>query len=100
MENILKPNNNFDFSNISLAHPSGIQGGAYFTKIQYNNKPLYIETPKSFTKQGFVKNGKKMYGRLYRLNGHRDCAVQRAFAWSNFRALFRTFQRLPVPGRK
>ena len=61
MENILKPNNNFDFSNISLAHPSGIQGGAYFTKIQYNNKPLYIETPKSLSKQGFVQNGKKIY---------------------------------------
>ena len=61
MENILKPDNLFDFSNISLAHPTGIQGGAYFTKIQFNSKPLYIETPKSLSKQGFVKNGKKIY---------------------------------------
>ena len=26
-----------------------------------HNKPLYIETPKSLTRQGFVKNGKKIY---------------------------------------
>lgn len=61
MENIFQPNDKFDFSHISLAHPTGIQGGAYFTKIQMHNKPLYIETPKSLTRQGFVKNGKKIY---------------------------------------
>jgi len=61
MENIIIPNNKFDFSRISLAHPIGIQGGAYFTKIEYNNKPLYIQTTKSLTRQGFVKSGKKYY---------------------------------------
>jgi hypothetical protein len=61
MEDIFQPNDKFDFSHISLAHPTGIQGGAYFTKIQMHNKPLYIETPKSLTRQGFVKNGKKIY---------------------------------------
>jgi len=61
MDNIFLPNDQFDFSQLSLAHPSGIQGGAYFTKIQMNGKPLYIETPKSLTRQGFVKNGKKIY---------------------------------------
>jgi len=61
MDNIFLPNDQFDFSQLSLAHPTGIQGGAYFTKIQMHNKPLYIETPKSLTRQGFVKNGKKIY---------------------------------------
>ena len=61
MENIIEPSENFDFSKLTLAHPSGVQGGAYFTKIQYNNKPLYIQTTKSLTKQGFVKTGKKYY---------------------------------------
>lgn len=61
MDNIFSPNDQFDFSQLSLAHPTGIQGGAYFTKIHMNNKPLYIETPKSLTRQGFVKNGKKIY---------------------------------------
>ena len=61
MENIIEPNNAFDFTKLSLAHPSGIQGGAYFTNIEYNKKPLYIQTCKSLTKQGFVKTGKKYY---------------------------------------
>jgi hypothetical protein len=61
MDNIIEPNNSFDFSKISLAHPVGIQGGAYFTKIEYNSKPLYIQTSKSLTRQGFVKTGKKYY---------------------------------------
>jgi hypothetical protein len=61
MDNIIEPNSNFDFSKLSLAHPLGIQGGAYFTKILYNSKPLYIQTTKSLTRQGFVKTGKKYY---------------------------------------
>ena len=61
MENIIEPNESFDFSKLSLAHPVGIQGGAYFTKIEYNKKPLYIQTSKSQTRQCFVKTGKKYY---------------------------------------
>ena len=61
MDNIIEPNETFDFTKLSLAHPSGIQGGAYFTKIEYNKKPLYIQTSKSQTRQGFVKTGKKYY---------------------------------------
>ena len=61
MENIVEPNEIFDFSKLSLAHPVGIQGGAYFTKIENNNKPLYVQTTKSQTRQGFVKTGKKYY---------------------------------------
>ncbi len=61
MENIIDPNQNFDFSKLTLAQPVGIQGGAYFTKILNNNKPLYIQTTKSLTRQGFVKSGKKYY---------------------------------------
>ena len=61
MENIIQPNEQFDFSKLTLAHPTGIQGGAYFTKIEYNNKPLYIQTDKSLTRNGFVKTGKKYY---------------------------------------
>jgi hypothetical protein len=61
MENIVEPNINFDFLKLSLAQPVGIQGGAYFTKILNNNKPLYIQTTKSLTRQGFIKSGKKYY---------------------------------------
>lgn len=61
MNNIIEPNDNFDFTKLSLGHPNGIQGGAYFTKILHNNSPLYIQTTKSLTRQGFVKTGKKYY---------------------------------------
>jgi hypothetical protein len=61
MENIVEPSEGFDFSTLSLAHPVGIQGGAYFTKIEYNKKPLYIQTTKCQSRQGFVKTGKKYY---------------------------------------
>jgi hypothetical protein len=61
MDNIIEPNPLFDFSKISLVTPVSIQGGAYFTKILYNDAPLYIQTPKSLTRQGFVKNGKKYF---------------------------------------
>lgn len=61
MENIFEPNENFNFENITLGQPNAIQGGAYFTKILYNNKSLYIQCPKCVSKQGIVKNGKKMY---------------------------------------
>ena len=61
MENIVEPNETFDFNQLTLAHPSGIQGGAYFTKIEYNKKPLYIQTTKGQTRQGFIKTGKKYY---------------------------------------
>ena len=58
--NIIEPNSNFDFSKLSLANPSPIQGGSYFTKIMCEDKPLYIQTPKCSTRQGFLKNGKKI----------------------------------------
>jgi hypothetical protein len=64
METIVIPDSSFDFSKLSLAHPSSIQGGAYFTKILYNDAPLYIQTSKCLTKQSIVKSGKKFYCEL------------------------------------
>jgi len=61
MDNIIEPSIDFDFSKLYLASPSSLSGGAYFTRIVLNNKPLYIQTPKSLTKQGFIKSGKKIY---------------------------------------
>jgi hypothetical protein len=62
MENIIEPTIDHDFSNLYLGPPSSIQGGAYFTRIMHgNNKQFYVQTPKSLSKQGFVKSGKKIY---------------------------------------
>jgi hypothetical protein len=61
---IIQPNKTFDFSQITLSNPSLIQSGIYFTKLLNKNKPVYIQTPKSLTKQGFVKYNKSMYTEL------------------------------------
>ena len=59
---VIEPTIDYDFSNLYLGPPTTLSGGAYFTRVMYNNnKQLYIQTPKSLTKQGFVKNGKKIF---------------------------------------
>lgn len=62
MDDIIEPTMDYDFSKLYFGPPSSLAGGAYFTRIMYStNKPLFIQTPKSLTKQGFVKSGKKIY---------------------------------------
>ena len=55
------PNEQFDFSSLSLANPQGLQGGAYFSKLKLNGQPVLIQTPKCFTKNGIHKTEKKIY---------------------------------------
>jgi len=65
MDNIIEPTIDYDFSKLYLGPPSALAGGAYFTRLMYNtNKQLFIQTPKSLTKQGFIKSGKKVYADL------------------------------------
>ena len=65
MENILEPTIDYNFKQLYFGPPSTVLGGAYFSKLMYGtNKPLFIQTPKCLTKQGFVKSGKKMYADL------------------------------------
>ena len=62
MENIIEPTMDYDFTKIYFGPPTTLAGGSYFTKIMYGtNKQLFIQTPKSLTKQGFIKSGKKVY---------------------------------------
>jgi hypothetical protein len=62
MDDIIEPTIDYDFSKLYLGPPTSLAGGAYFTRLMYNtNKQLFIQTPKCLTKQGFIKNGKKVY---------------------------------------
>jgi hypothetical protein len=62
MNDIIEPTMNYDFTSLYFGPPTTLAGGAYFSRIMYGtNKPLFIQTPKSLTKQGFIKSGKKMY---------------------------------------
>lgn len=65
MDDIIEPTIDYDFSKLYLGPPTTLAGGAYFTRLMYNtNKHLFIQTPKSLTKQGFIKSGKKVYADL------------------------------------
>ncbi len=65
MENIVDVNENFDFNSIYLENPVPLQGGSFFTKINYSDKklPLYIQLPKCKSKNGIIKSttSKKCY---------------------------------------
>jgi len=57
---ILVPSDSFDFTKLSLANPTTLQGGTFFTKLLNDNSELYIQTPICTTKSGFVKTAKKI----------------------------------------
>ena len=60
-DSVQLPNENFDFSGLTLANPQGLQGGAYFSKLRLDNKSVLIQTPKCSTKNGIHKTEKKIY---------------------------------------
>ena len=64
MSNIKSPVKSFEFENLTVSHPTGIQGGSYFTKLNDSGETLYIQCPKCLTKQGIVSTGKKIYSDL------------------------------------
>lgn len=61
MDNLFEPTDNFDFTKLHLGTPYNISKETFFTKFSYNGKPLFIQTPKCITKQGFIKNKKKTF---------------------------------------
>ena len=61
METIYNTTKPFNFEEISLAHPNGLQGGSYFTKISCLGNNLYIQTGQCETKSGITKTNKKAY---------------------------------------
>jgi hypothetical protein len=59
MDNIHIPNSTFAFDKLILTKPTSVPGGNYFIKFRFNDKPLYIQSPKCSTKQGIQKAGKR-----------------------------------------
>lgn len=51
----------FNFDKLVLSKPTLISGGNYFIRFKKDNIPLYIQPPACYTRNGFVKNGKKYY---------------------------------------
>ena len=61
MEGIYNTDSSFDFTKLKLAKPQQIPGGNYFIRLSIDDKALYIQPPKSKTKQGFLKAGKRYF---------------------------------------
>jgi hypothetical protein len=68
MEEIYDTNDSFDFSKLVLTKPISINSGNYFIRLLMENRYLYIQPPKSTTKQGILKSGKKYYTDLIYTN--------------------------------
>jgi hypothetical protein len=64
MNNIILPDNSFDFNKLHLSKPHLTTGGTHVITCSLNNEPFYIQPPKSTTKQGIIIAGKKMYSDL------------------------------------
>jgi hypothetical protein len=60
---VYHPNDTFHFDNLQLTPPQHITGGSYMTRYSYCNskQSLYIQTPKTVSKQGIVISGKKAH---------------------------------------
>jgi len=54
-------NKDFPFKDLCLANPTGLQGGAYFSKLKVEERPILIQMPKCETKNGIHRTGKKIY---------------------------------------
>jgi hypothetical protein len=64
MNNIILPDDSFDFNKLHLSKPHLTTGGTHVITCSLNNEPFYIQPPKSTTKQGIIVSGKKMYSDL------------------------------------
>jgi len=51
----------FNFSHLKLIEPKRLQGGTYFSQINYNENDFYLNIPKCNTKNGIVKTTKRSY---------------------------------------
>lgn len=58
-------NASFHFESISLANPQPVQGGSFFTRATLDNdKPIYIQLPKCYTKNGIIQTKRGKYSDL------------------------------------
>jgi len=62
---IFEASSTFDFESISLANPQPVQGGSFFTRATTNtDKPLYVQLPKCYTKNGIITTKRGKYSDL------------------------------------
>lgn len=63
--NVIKDVSSIDFKDIQLGKPNKGLGNEYFSNIIFNRRPLYIQTPKCYTKRGILQNKNRSVCDLY-----------------------------------
>lgn len=61
MNSIVEANASYPFSDIKIKTPKALQGGTYSAKLELNNNPIVIQTPKCKTKNGIHTTVKQIY---------------------------------------
>ena len=61
MGEIYQYNDPLNFNELKLGVPKAVQGGGYYSNIKLSDEPLYIQTPKIYTKNGITVTGKRIY---------------------------------------
>jgi len=72
MNNIVEANESYPFGDINIKTPKALQGGTYSAKLELNNDPIVIQTPKCKTKNGIHTTVKQIYCDLLMNGGHND----------------------------
>lgn len=52
---------NFPFDDLKLSNPIAQSGGTYLIRFSHDNKPIYIQPPKCFSKQGVINSNRKYF---------------------------------------
>ena len=61
MTNTFEPNALYPFDKITIKIPKALQGGTYNAKLEINDEPIIIQTPKCRTKHGIHITAKQIY---------------------------------------
>ena len=61
MTNPIEPNVLYPFDKITIKIPKALQGGTYSAKLELNDEPIIIQTPKCKTKHGIHMTAKQIY---------------------------------------
>ena len=61
MENLNVWKEEYPFEDITIKTPKALQGGTYCAKLELDDEPIIIQTPKCKTKNGIHKTSKQIY---------------------------------------
>ena len=54
MSSVINSIDNFDFDCLALGNTQSMQGGGYFTRLLFKDDSFILQTPKCYTKKGYV----------------------------------------------